>query len=231
MLTVPASKDLVRHYGLTDSLLEQLSYVLVATHKLQRCDDTVYCGGARQFAASAFLRVRLDYDVRFWNKFAYSISAQASVYLAKKIGSGSAGDGTPPEFRTKFSNKSQDILGLADVCHAKRAVTSQDDECTLGHLGRREGFQWCHVAQIGCVHITRPNASTHAAGLRRYNGQHCRGPVRFTTGRSHGGLRHHPLAATGGHGDGGRGNCGNGYRREYLRVSPPLRCLLNRDFA
>ncbi|KAL1444763.1 hypothetical protein MTO96_029505 [Rhipicephalus appendiculatus] len=148
MLTVPASKDLVLHYGLTDSLLEQLSYVLVATHKLQRCDDTVNCGGARQFAASAFLRVRLDYDVRFWNKFAYSISARASVYLAKKIGSGSAGRRYTARIPHQNSRTSLRIsLGLADVCHAKRAVASQDDECTLAILDDVKDSKWCHVAQ------------------------------------------------------------------------------------
>ncbi|KAH7944177.1 hypothetical protein HPB52_016738 [Rhipicephalus sanguineus] len=77
MLTVPPSRDLVHHYRLTDALLEQLSYVLVATHTLKSCDDIVQCGGARQFAMSAFLRVRLDYDVRFRYKFAYSISLAA----------------------------------------------------------------------------------------------------------------------------------------------------------
>ncbi|KAL3214576.1 hypothetical protein MRX96_034849 [Rhipicephalus microplus] len=148
MLTVPPSRDLVRNFGLTNAVLEQLTYVLVATHKLGRCDNIVHCGGAQQLAASAFLGVRLDYDVRFWNKFAYSISARASIYLAKKISSGSTADGTPSEFRTEFRNKSPEILGLADLCHVRRVVSS--GECTLAILDDikdSDGVTWHRVSR------------------------------------------------------------------------------------
>ncbi|KAH6942783.1 hypothetical protein HPB50_010357 [Hyalomma asiaticum] len=139
MLTVPPSRDLVRHYGLTDPLLESLSYVLVTTHKLQRCGGAVYCSGARQYAATAFHLVRMDYGVRHRHKFAYSISARVDTFFAKEFAFETASYKTPSELSTLSRKKSKDVLGLSDVCQAKRVLKSQDDECTLVALDKIEG--------------------------------------------------------------------------------------------
>nr|XP_054925459.1 uncharacterized protein LOC129384267 [Dermacentor andersoni] len=148
MLTVPPVRALVRHYRLTDSLLDNLSYVLVTTHKLQPCDGRVSCSGLRQFASSAFLRVRTDYDDRHRQKFAYSISARVDTYLAK-VASGSTSYATPPEFGAPLWNKSLEYLGHTDVCRAKKVHKSKDDECTLAVLNDVEdshGVTWHRLA-------------------------------------------------------------------------------------
>ncbi|XP_075559549.1 uncharacterized protein LOC142591066 [Dermacentor variabilis] len=154
MLTVPPVRDLVRQYGLTDSLLDNLSYVLVTTHKLQPCDGRVSCSGLRQFAASAFLRVRTDYDIRHRQKFAYSISARVDTFMAKAA-LGSTNYATPLEFGAMLWNKSPEYLGHTEVCRAKKVQKSKDDECTLAVLDDvkdSDGVTWHRLATYTSPH-------------------------------------------------------------------------------
>ncbi|XP_065280300.1 uncharacterized protein [Dermacentor albipictus] len=147
MLTVPPVRDLVRHYGLTDALLDSLSYVLVTTHKLQRCDGRVSCSGLHQFAASAFLRVRTDYGIRHRQKFAYSISARVDTFLAN-VALDSANNATTPEFGATLWNKSSEYLGHTEVCRAKNVHKSKDDECTLAVLDDLATYTSPHQMQL-----------------------------------------------------------------------------------
>ncbi|XP_065280190.1 uncharacterized protein [Dermacentor albipictus] len=154
MLTVPPVRDLVRRYGLTDSLLDSLSYVLVTTHKLQHCDGRASCSGLHQFAASAFLRVRTDYGIRHRQKFAYSISARVDTFLAN-VALDSTNNATTPEFGATSWNKSSEYLGLTEVCHAKKLYMSKDDECTLAVLHDVEdsdGVTWHRLATYTSPH-------------------------------------------------------------------------------
>ncbi|XP_077491777.1 uncharacterized protein LOC144102359 [Amblyomma americanum] len=138
MLTVPPSRELVRHYGLHATLLDMLSYVVVATHKLRPCVDLVTCRGARQFAAIAFLQVHSAYDARYRHKFAYSISVRGDSLLARTPALGEPAYSVGPVFDGLPLSKGNKHLSLNAVCR-KEAHKSEDDECSLVLIDSERG--------------------------------------------------------------------------------------------
>ncbi|XP_077565113.1 uncharacterized protein LOC144180696 [Haemaphysalis longicornis] len=127
MLTVPPLKRYAALYDL-EPLLDSVSHVIVATHKL-RLRGALGCSGARAYASPAFREIRASYDAAHRRKFAYSMSVGADTFVTRSVVLGAPTASSPPLSGLVLRpNKTS----FESVCNVKRVVVSPTDkECVV----------------------------------------------------------------------------------------------------